>query len=75
MITILIIIGIVLYVSVGLWFIFNGMVGSGIPVLGIVVENDLPLLLTVVFLSGLLWPVLFIVPVINSVVHFFRGYL
>ena len=73
MITSLIILGIVLYLSISLWVTFNGLVGGGIPIVGLGIENTTTLII-VSIVTGLLWPILLFVPIVDWVTRFLRSF-
>lgn len=73
MLTALIVIGIVLYIVIALWVIFVGLVGLGIPIANIVIKNPTTLII-VVIIVGLFWPMLLFVPIVDTLMSFFRSF-
>ena len=71
--TALIILGILVYLSVSLWVTFNGLVGGGIPIVGLEIKNSTTLII-VSIVTGLLWPILLFVPVVDWVTRFLRSF-
>lgn len=73
MLTALIVLGIVFYVIIALWVIFVGLVGQGIPIVNIVIENPTTLIIIVIAV-GLFWPILLFVPIVETLMSFFRSF-
>jgi hypothetical protein len=73
MLTVLIVLGIVFYIIIALWVIFVGLVGQGIPIANIVIDNPTTLIIVVITV-GLFWPILLFVPIVETLMSFFRSF-
>ena len=73
MLTVLIVLGIVFYIIIALWVIFVGLVGQGIPIANIVIDNPTTLIIVVITV-GLFWPILLFVPIVETLMSFFSSF-
>jgi len=61
------------YVVVGLWVAFNTLFKGGPVFTDIYIQNNY-LNLAVAILSAIIWPTLFLIPVTDSIIRFFRSF-